>query len=150
MNAAREPRHRELAAIHIAKKQLGLDDATYRDMLWTVGRVRSAKDLDHAGRQAVIEHLRRRGFARVDAKPEAPRDHGRKPVVPADRQALVNKLEALLADAARPWNYVRAMAKRMFKVDQLEWATAAQLQSLVAALEYDRKRRQRRTDGHPR
>ncbi len=136
-----DTRRRELAAIHVAKKQLGLDDGTYRDMLWTVGRVRSAGDLDHAGRQAVIEHMRRRGFMRVQPAAEPPRDHGKKPIVPADRQALVDKIEAMLADAARPWNYARAMGKRMFKIDQLEWATAEQLRSLVAALEYDRRRR---------
>lgn len=142
MNAARtDTRNRELATIHVAKKQLGLDDGTYRDMLFTIARVRSAADLDHAGRQAVIEHLRKRGFTKPVNRPEPARDHGRKPAVPADRQPLVNKLEALLADAARPWNYVRSMAKRMFKVDQLEWATADQLRSLVAALEYDRRRR---------
>ena len=140
-----EARHRELAAIHVAKKQLGLDDDAYRDMLFTVARVRSAADLDHAGRQAVIEHLRKRGFTRPVTRPEPPRDHGRKPAVPADRQALVNKLEALLADAARPWNYVRSMAKRMFGLDQLEWASADQLRRLVAALEYDKQRRERKT-----
>jgi phage gp16-like protein len=140
MMAAPDTRRRELAAIHVAKKALGLDDGTYRDMLFTVARVRSAADLDHAGRQAVIEHLRRRGF-RPKPAPATERDHGKKPQVPADRQALVDKLEALLADAARPWNYARSMAKRMFHVDQLEWATADQLRRLVAALEYDRRRR---------
>lgn len=140
-----DTRRRELAAIHVAKKQLGLDDGTYRDMLWTVGRVRSAADLDHAGRQAVIEHLRRRGFVRPQAQEQpAPVDHGKKPIVPADRQALVNKIEALLADSARPWNYARAMAARMFKIDKLEWASTEQLRSLVAALEYDKRRRDRR------
>lgn len=134
-----EQRKSELAAIHVAKKQLGLDDATYRAMLWTVARVHSAADLDHAGRQAVIEHLRKRGFKKASNAPQRPEG---KPVVPADRQALVNKIEALLG--SRPWNYARAMAKRMFKVDRLEWASAAQLHSLVAALEYDQKRRARR------
>jgi len=139
-----DSRKRELAAIHIAKAQLGLDDGTYRDMLWTVGRVRSAADLDHAGRRAVIEHLRKRGFKKALKASEAPRDHGRKPIVTPDRQPLVNKLEALLADAGRPWNYAGSMAKRMFKIDQLEWATAEHLRGLVAALERDRRRRARR------
>lgn len=135
-----DTRRRELAAIHVAKKALGLDEDTYRAMLFTVARVRSAAELDHAGRQAVIEHLRRRGF-RPKAAPAIEREHGRKPQVPADREALVGKIEALLADAARPWAYARAMAKRMFGVDQLEWVSADQLRRLVAALEYDRRRR---------
>lgn len=137
---APEARNRELAAIHVGKKALGLDDGTYRDMLFMVARVRSAADLDHAGRRAVLEHMRQRGFERTVNRP-APADHGKKPQVPADRQALVDKLEAQLASAARPWNYVRAMAKRMFHVDQIEWASAEQLRKLVAALEYDARRR---------
>lgn len=55
--AAKSPRARDLAAIHATVKQLGMDDDTYRDMLWTVARVRSAKDLDFVGRKRVLEHL---------------------------------------------------------------------------------------------
>jgi phage gp16-like protein len=146
-----DARNRELAAIHVGKKALGLDDPTYRAMLWTVARVESARDLDYAGRRAVLEHMRQRGFERPVNRPEPHKtmssDHGKKPQVPADRQALVDKLEAQLAAAARPWNYVRAMAKRMFHVDQLEWATAEQLRKIVAALEYDARRRARKVAG---
>jgi phage gp16-like protein len=59
-------RGKELALIHIAAADLGLrtnvDDSAYRDMLWTVARVRSAKDLDAAGRQTVLRHLRACGW----------------------------------------------------------------------------------------
>lgn len=61
MKPAPDLRKRELAAIHIARQQLGMDDGTYRDMLWTVARVRSAADLDFAGRQRVLDHLSSRG-----------------------------------------------------------------------------------------
>ncbi|MBN8885947.1 MAG: regulatory protein GemA [Rudaea sp.] len=56
----------ELAKIHIGAQKLGLrtkfDDSGYRDMLWAIGRVRSAKDLDAAGRADVLEHLKGCGF----------------------------------------------------------------------------------------
>lgn len=55
-------RSNELAKIHIAKAQLELDDDTYRHMLWSVARVRSAKDLDAGGREAVLAHLRGCGW----------------------------------------------------------------------------------------
>jgi phage gp16-like protein len=142
----KKPDHRraELGAIHIAKKQLGLDEETYRQMLWTVGRVRSAADLDDAGRARVIDHLRARGFQRAGAPRVTDQvDHGKKPLVAADRQPLVDKIEALLADGAKPWNYARAMAQRMFKL-QLEWCGPEQLHRLVAALEYDKRRRRQR------
>lgn len=144
MSAARDQRTRELAAIHVAKKQLGLDDDTYRAMLWTLERVSSAADLDHAGRQRVLEHLRSRGFARSPSAPARSTDHGRKPHVAPDRQPLIDKLEALLAGAGRPWNYVRAIAERRMKL-QLEWCSADQLRRLVAMLEYDKARRMKRT-----
>jgi hypothetical protein len=38
------------------------DDSAYRDMLWSIGRVRSAADLDAGGREAVLHHLRHCGF----------------------------------------------------------------------------------------
>lgn len=50
-------RNNHLAMIHIAAQQLGMDDETYRDMLYSVARVRTAKDLDMAGREAVLRHL---------------------------------------------------------------------------------------------
>lgn len=139
-SASPDARNRDLAAIHVGKKQLGLDDDTYRDMLWTLQRVRSAADLDHAGRQAVIEHLRKRGFTKVEKPLERPA--GKKPIVSEDKRDLIEKLERQLG--SRPWNYVRAMAKRMFGVDHLEWASVGQLHSLVAALEYDAKRKRAR------
>ncbi|MCR6667570.1 MAG: regulatory protein GemA [Methyloversatilis sp.] len=37
-------RRAEIAQIHIAKSQLGMDDDTYRAMLWSVGRVRSSSN----------------------------------------------------------------------------------------------------------
>lgn len=65
MKSARKPspaRNNQLAMIHIAAQQIPLDEETYRDMLWTVARVRSAKDLDEAGREAVLKHLRACGW----------------------------------------------------------------------------------------
>ena len=40
-------RNPQLAQIHIAKKELGLDDDTYRDVLERVTRQRSSAGLDH-------------------------------------------------------------------------------------------------------
>lgn len=137
-------RKADLAAIHVGKKALNLDDETYRTMLWTVARVRSAADLDHKGRADVLEHMRRRGFARKDEAPAAApaTPAGKKPEVSADKQALIDAIERRLG--SRPWNYARAMAMRMFKL-QLEWCGPDQLHRLVAALEYDRQRKAKGT-----
>jgi hypothetical protein len=74
---ARDHRNRELAMIHMAKAELlrsgkFQSDDDYRAMLWTQARVKSAADLDHAGRQTVLAYLRGMGFNTARA-PAAPR-----------------------------------------------------------------------------
>ncbi len=133
--AQRDPRNRELAAIHIGKKRLGLDDATYRDMLWTVARVRSAAELDAHGRRAVLEHMRARGY-HATTRPKVR--------VAESRERMVAKVRAMLAEAHRPDSYADSMAKRMFSVEQFIWLKDGELHKLVAALVYDQKRRQTR------
>lgn len=51
-----------LAAIHVAKKQLGLDDETYRAVLVRVTGKASAGAMNEAERRNVVEELRRQGF----------------------------------------------------------------------------------------
>lgn len=54
-----------VAAIHVAKKDLGLDDDTYRDLLARVTGKRSAKDMSDVERRAVLDEMRRQGFKAV-------------------------------------------------------------------------------------
>jgi phage gp16-like protein len=129
-------RNVQLSKIHIAKKDLGLDDETYRALLGRVSGVRSAKDLSPRQIGAVLAELERLGWSSTTAtKP------GRKAPSPAvDREKLVGKIEAFLAEAKRPWEYADGMASRMFKVERVEWLDPAQLQKMVAALTYDARR----------
>jgi len=55
-------RRSELAKIHLAKKDLCLDDDTYRDVLWAVCRAKSAADLDSQGRFKLIAHFKSLGW----------------------------------------------------------------------------------------
>jgi phage gp16-like protein len=128
------PRNPSLAKIHIAKKELGLDEDTYRAMLQQHGGVASAKDLTPLGAARVLQHLERAGF-----KPKA--GHGKRPNAAPGRAALVGKIEAQLTAAGRPWSYVDGMAKRMFTVEKVDWLNEEQLGKIVAALAYDAKRR---------
>lgn len=128
-------RNPALAKIHIAKKQLQLDDDTYRVMLQNVAGVSSSKDLTDAGVTKVLAHLQRCGW-----KPKATAKVGKNPSVGRGRKALVGKIEALLAEAKRPWSYADAMALHMFGVEKVDWLEVEQLVKLVAALTYDAKR----------
>lgn len=141
MNASQDLRRRELAKIHLGAKALGLDDDAYRDMLWTIARVRSAKDLDAAGRARVLDHLRACGFKARRGRPHAGRPHN---LTAEERGPQLGKVEALLAQAKRPWAYADGMAKRMFNVERVAWCNPEQLQRIIAALVYDAKRHGRR------
>lgn len=130
-------RTRELAKIHIAAKQLGMDDAAYRDMLWTVARVRSAKELDAAGRARVLDHLKACGFKGKRGRPHPGRPHN---ADSAERGGQMGKIEALLAAKKRAWAYADGMAQRMYRVERVAWCNPEQLQGIIAALVYDANR----------
>jgi phage gp16-like protein len=60
-NAA-DIKKREVRLIKIAQRELQMDDDTYRTMLFSLGRVKSASDLDWTGRKKVLDHLKACGF----------------------------------------------------------------------------------------
>ena len=125
-------RHAALGKIHLAKKQLGLDDETYRAMLLTIGGVKSSKDLSNEGLNKVLGHLEKSGAVFTKAK-----KNGRKPHnLPSgsERAPKLAKIEALLAEAGRPWEYAVAMAKRMYNKDALEFCGHEQLTGIITAL----------------
>ncbi|OIN43354.1 gp16 family protein [Pseudomonas costantinii] len=135
-------RNVQLSKIHIAKKDLGLDDDTYRALLQRIAGVTSAKDITPMQTAAVLAEFQRLGWEPT-AKP-----NGRGCTVPnvaPGRGKLVGKIHAFLAEANRPWEYADGMALRMFKVERVDWLDAKQLGSLVSALAYDAKRNGRPT-----
>lgn len=74
-----------LAAIHVAKKQLGLDEDTYRAKLTNITGKPSAKDMTEAERQKVLTVLRNEGFT--------PAENAWRPV---DRPKLTGRFAAKL------------------------------------------------------
>ncbi|MDP1696476.1 MAG: regulatory protein GemA [Xanthomonadaceae bacterium] len=144
---ASDPRQRDLARIHIAAKALRLDRDTYVALVRRVsaacGRaVDSSADLDDAGRHALLREFAGLGF-KADEQQSRKRVWAGKPKNTAD-VPMLRKVEAILADAKRPWAYAHAMAKRMHQVDKVEWLNPQQLHTLVAALQVDSARRARR------
>ncbi|MEG2262979.1 MAG: regulatory protein GemA [Acinetobacter sp.] len=135
-------RNQRIAAIHMGKKQLGLDDDTYRDMLEQVTGKRSAKDMSDDDLVKVIQHLDQLGFSK--------REFGNKPKVKLSKEALIGKIEAHLAENKLHWNYAKGIAKQMFQKEALEFCTENQLWRIVAALEYKKKRTDDETRRVPR
>jgi phage gp16-like protein len=129
-------RNQQLSKIHIAKKDLGLDDDTYRALLSRVTGQSSAKDLSPLQVAKVLSEFERLGW-----KAKQGRD---KPKPAADKAKQVGKIEAQLAEAGRPWEYGDGLAKRLYKVERLEWLDAKQLGGVITALAKDAKRNGRR------
>lgn len=125
-------RNAALAKIHLGAKSIGMAEDAYRAMVRTVGRVESgsAKDLDAAGVDRVVAHL-----ARLGATFTRPDKAGRKPTGGADRQAMLAKVDAYLAEAGKPIAYADAMARRMYRTDRVAWLRPDQLRGIIAALE---------------
>jgi len=129
---ARDHRNGDLARIHIAKQQLSMTDEDYRDMLWTQGRVRSAADLDFAGRKRVLDYLVSIGF-----KPTAGKASKRpaRPTPAPDKLKLVRRIRAQLISLDRkPDTYADGIAKQMFGIEYFEWCGHDQLHAITAAL----------------
>lgn len=53
---------KSIAAMHVAKKHLGLDEDSYRDALRQATGKSSAADMSEAERQKALEHFREKGF----------------------------------------------------------------------------------------
>ncbi len=126
-----------MAKIHIAKKELGLDDDTYRDVLWRVTGKRSCKNMLIGELEAVVKDMEASGF-----KPKAAKQYGKKPNVIERRQALMGKIEAMLADMNLSWNYAHGMASSMFDIKRLEWLSDNQLYKVTQALSIHHRRKQ--------
>ena len=119
-----ESRKSLMAKIHIAQKDLGLDEDIYRAMLFNLtGKISAASCTD---RQlvAVIAALRKRGWK--GSLPKAPK-------VRPEFAELLKKINALRLETKKPWAYVEAIAKRMYGVG-LSWLDGAQLGGVITAL----------------
>ncbi|CQR43689.1 conserved hypothetical protein [Thiomonas sp. CB3] len=138
-------RHRSLQAkLHLAKAQLGLDDATYRAVLQRVTGKTSSTDCTVAQLAAVLNELIVKGFkparAKTGRKPQASDAPGR--ISPAQ----VRKIEALLSAKGSlqgspvSWAYADALAQRLCGVQTVQWLTAAQAWKVISALQYDSHR----------
>ncbi|MEW5726308.1 MAG: regulatory protein GemA [Pseudomonadota bacterium] len=131
MTAKTDPRRRPLLAkIHLGKKELGWDDATYRAVLARVTGAGSAADLSVPKLSAMVDEMKRLGW-----KPK--KAGGRK----LSSKPHVRKIFALWGDMSRRGAVkeptvkgLKSFVKRMTGVDDPEWLDAAQGQVVIEAL----------------
>jgi phage gp16-like protein len=128
--------------IHVAKKQLGMEDDAYRSLLWSIARVNSAGDLDWAGRKQLLEHMKKCGF-----KARPPKNAGARELEADAQGKMILALWLQLHEqgvARDPSD--RALAswvKRQTGVDSIRWLRPDQKARVIESLKAwaDRTRR---------
>lgn len=128
-----------IGVIKAAQQYLKLDDETYRSILVRMTGKDSAKKLTLDELSQVRDYLHDQGYPR-----KSTRKHGRRPSVPVSRESVLRKIEALLSEAKRPWDYAESMAAHMFNRQKIEFLTFGELTKLMQALAIDAKRRKAR------
>ncbi len=123
-------KRRLMARIHILKKEAALDEDSYRDLLQRLTGKRTSTRLNTSESYTVINYLER---------------HTKKPHYPGrpnntDSNPQLQKIEALLAEAKRPWAYATGMAKHMYNKQRLEFCDSTELSALITALINDAKK----------
>ncbi|MGA9722681.1 MAG: regulatory protein GemA [Candidatus Binatus sp.] len=136
-----DPRRRvELAAIHVAKKQLRLDDDLYQAIVERVSAKFRATPISSSGqmtpreRKALLEEMRTLGFRRIE-RPE----RWEKPLAPGEGQ--FKKILALWAELGATGTLhdgsekaLRAFVKKMTGLESPRWLTAAQSNKVIEGL----------------
>lgn len=129
-----------LAMVHIARKDLGLDEDTYRDVLERVTGRASARDLDERDLSKVIDAFKVKGW-----QPKA----GKRHVTKSDKP-YVRKVYALWGELHRKGivkgesrGALRAFVKRTTTATDPEWLTLDQAMTVIEALKQWRARVER-------
>jgi phage gp16-like protein len=125
----------ELAKIHVAKKRLRLDDATYRAIIARVcvGKT-SAANLGEHERGALLDEFKRLGFLEGGSFTKKLSDfNDREPAARLIR-VLWASLEAfgVLHDASE--KALRQFIKRTAKAESIRWLTAEQASAVIEGL----------------
>lgn len=130
-------RQRLIRLIHVAKRDLSMDDDTYRAILQRIGKKASSADLTIPELEKVLEHLKRSGFkVRSKAKPAQA-----KPSRPLAQDGESKKIRALwlflheLGAVKNPSEEALATyVKRIAGVDALQWISGEQAERLIETM----------------
>ena len=128
---------KQLAVVHIAKKQVGMTEDEYRDLLSSVG-AKSAKDLTRKTFSIVMRHFEQLGFktqSRFKSNSETE-------TLPPGKRAYMKKIDAILQDLGEVRAYADRIAKNRFQVEKVHWLHQGQLRKVMQMLIYHQKRQQ--------
>ncbi len=122
--------NREKAVLHVAKKQLGMSEAAYRDMLASVG-CRSSIELDFSKFMQIMDRLRAAGFKHLHGSAKRSGMH-REPS--AEKKPMLSKIEAILAELKLSWGYADGISKQMFGIGRVRFCNTDQTHKVLQAL----------------
>ena len=122
-----------LAKIHIAKKELGLSDEAYRDILGLHFQVQSARKLTDRQATVLLHRFQDQGWK--------PKGSKKKSTSPKYTNGQMRKVVAIWITMYQNGlvrsgsdQSMQAYVKRMTGVDNLKWCLAADLNKLIEAL----------------
>ena len=137
-----DARSRLIKLIHVARRDLNMEDSDYRAMLAAMpaleGQTSTAK-LSVPNLERVLEALKQRGFkVRPNRKTKGKPHNFDSNAMPL----MITKIEALLADMKLPWSYADGIANNMFGIQKCSWIRQPdQLTALIAALYVEQQKR---------
>lgn len=127
-----DPRRRSmLAKVHVAKKELGLDDTLYGDLLFRETGHSSSGNCSDADLVKLIEAFKRMGW---QAKPKRPRSRIADHKTARKARALWISLWHLGAVESSTEMALEAFAKRQLGTDRMQWADQTQMFKVIEAL----------------
>lgn len=136
-------RQRLIRLIHVAKRDLDMDDDTYRSILRQIGNKSSAADLSVPNLEKVLEHLKRSGFK---VRSKGRQAAVKRPAAPKSSRPLAQDAESKKIRAL--WLFMHqigvvknpsedalaAYVKRIVGVDALQWISGEQAETLIETL----------------
>lgn len=138
------PTKAQLSIIHVAKSQLGLGDAAYRDLLWNLTGVRSSRELTPAGFELLMLRFAELGFASTSRLKPLPARTG------MATPAQVQKMRALWAEFTDGKGTDLSLGKWLdsrFKVSSVRFVDAELAQSVIGGMVLMLKRKAERAAG---
>ena len=122
---------KQIALIHVAKKQLGLNEDDYRAAVQTYGGAGSSKDLSRFGFKNLMKHLEKCGFKSTG---ESSRPGMATPAQLRKITAAWFSLEGRYFDKGAGWPALRGFLKKRFGVDHTRFLTFKKAHQVIEAI----------------
>lgn len=137
-------RHKLIAQIHIARKQLGMDEDTYRQSLQGVAGSASCSAMSVPQLRKVLDSFKQRGFKNRRGRTHSPSSRH----LPPDQKTQQDKLRALWIDAHKAGlitdgtetalcHWAGRMTKKNHDgvpVESIDWLSGSELNDLIKSL----------------